>query len=131
MTIPLSLLAVHFVGDFLLQADWMAQGKSKNTRAGLIALTTHVLVYSLCFMWLGFYFTALTFVTHWATDFVTSRITSRLIPFVPDDTENSIELYNMNWQDGRSNHWFFVTIGFDQLLHYTTLALTYVLLFGV
>ena len=125
LSLPISLAVVHFIGDFVLQVDWMALGKSKNTKAGLITLTTHVLVYATCFLWLGLSFAAITFITHWITDFVTSRITSRLFPFVPDDSEYSIEWYNMNGQEGRSNHWFFVAIGADQLIHVVTLAWTY------
>lgn len=102
MTIPLYLLATHFVADFVLQSDWMAINKSKNWTA----LLTHAFVYSLCFIWLGLYFFLLTFIFHTITDAVTSRITSAL------------------WKQGK-RHWFFVVIGLDQLIHYLTLAWTF------
>lgn len=42
------ILAIHFVADFILQSDWMAQNKSKN----IDALTFHVLTYgALFFCW--------------------------------------------------------------------------------
>ncbi len=122
ITIPLSLLAMHTFADFGLQTDWQAINKSKNWRA----LGTHVLVYSLCFLPWGLAFALVTFLTHFLTDAVTSRITSKLW-FIPE----------ISWTDRgeavvgpkRGNrHWFFVMVGVDQLIHFTTLALTYKLL---
>jgi hypothetical protein len=107
VTIPLSLLVAHFVGDFLLQSDWMALNKSKDN----LALTVHAAVYSACFLWVSpvTLFAAVVLGQHWLTDYVTSRITSRL------------------WQ-ANQRHWFFVVIGADQLIHYVTLAWTLSLL---
>lgn len=97
--ISLILLTLHFIGDFLFQTDWMAINKSKRWDA----LSLHVLVYSLVFSYYGIAFVALVAATHFLTDAVTSRITSRL------------------WQ-ANQRHWFFVVIGADQLLHYATLV---------
>jgi hypothetical protein len=55
---------------------------------------------NLCMVWI------ITFVTHWFTDYVTSKITSRL------------------YKEGKV-HDFFVIVGVDQMIHYTTLLLTY------
>lgn len=52
------------------------------------------------------FFPIITFITHWLIDYVTSRINSKL------------------WQ-AKKTHLFFVSIGFDQLLHYTQLILTF------
>jgi hypothetical protein len=98
----LVLLSVHFVGDFVLQTNWQAQNKSKNWEA----LGRHVLVYSLCFAWLGANFVVATFVFHFLTDAVTSRINSKL------------------WAEKRV-HGFFVGVGADQLIHAWTLAGTW------
>lgn len=124
---PLSLLVVHFVADFLLQNNWMALNKSKK----LEALTLHCLVYSLCFfpLW-GWKFFLITFWTHWLVDFVTSRITSKLwfIDFKKPDpvTEGDLTFcYGFAEVFPVKRHWFFVAIGFDQLIHAATLALTY------
>jgi hypothetical protein len=59
--------------------------------------------------WAVVMFSGITFVAHTATDYVTSRINARL------------------WEE-KKVHWFFVSIGFDQFLHYTQLLLTYHLL---
>lgn len=115
MTIPLSLLALHFIGDFLLQTDWMALNKSKQWDV----LAIHAAVYSVCFFWFGSLFVLMTFVTHFITDAITSRITSRL--WFVHEVPNGFYDYDA----GNKRHWFFVMIGFDQLIHFVTLAATY------
>jgi len=108
--IPLSLLAVHTFADFVCQTNWMATNKSKNW----LALYVHVIVYSLCFSYWGLSFVAFTFGTHLITDAVTSRMTAYLYKNFDDQ-----HFYQPN------SHWFFVVIGFDQLIHFATLAYTY------
>lgn len=133
----LFLLTVHFVADFICQSDWMAQHKSKSLRA----LLAHVTVYTSVFLGVVGYaalvwsmqsgisisvltvdvwtFAAVTFVTHLATDAVTSRITSRLWFVRSDGTI-----------DTSKRHRFFVVIGFDQLIHAWTLGLSWLWVFG-
>lgn len=110
--IVLYLLLAHFVADFICQTDAMAINKSKSN----LWLTYHAATYTailglaatalfpLNAAWVKF--VAANFVLHWGTDFVTSRITSRL------------------WV-ANQRHWFFVTIGADQWLHAAALVLTY------
>lgn len=99
--IPVSLLLTHFIGDFLLQNDWMALNKSKSW----FALTIHCWLYSFVFLWIQTpWWFSVCFCTHFCTDAITSRWTSKL------------------YQAGH-RHWFFVVIGLDQLIHYFTLAL--------
>jgi hypothetical protein len=111
------LLTVHFVADFVLQSDWMAQNKSKRNDA----LALHVTIYTATFLLLGglpllrildhpggpVFGLWLLFngAAHFATDYVTSRISSRL------------------WA-AKQVHNFFVCIGADQLIHALTLGLT-------
>lgn len=102
MTAFVLICWLHFLGDFILQTDRMAQNKSKLS--GWLAL--HVGVYSTCFVFFGWKFVLATWLAHFATDYVTSRITSKL------------------WQKNE-RHWFFVVIGADQALHLTQLALCY------
>lgn len=101
MTLLLCLLTIHFAGDFLLQWDWLAINKSRDW----FALAIHVTIYSLCFVHYGWIFMALTFWMHFATDAVTSRLTTYLYL-------------------RQRRHWFFVAIGADQLIHAWTLGLT-------
>ncbi len=117
MKIALLILLTHFVADFLLQNDDMALNKSKSN----YWLSIHVLVYSTTFLFLWTLFSPenalgiwiwvlINYMLHWLTDYCTSRLTSYL------------------WQK-EQRHWFFVAIGFDQLVHYTCLLLTYEWLF--
>lgn len=106
LQVPLMLLVIHWIADFRLQANWMAMQKSESTWNGISALTLHVTVYSLCFLWFGLLFVWWTFATHFVTDAITSRVNSYL--------------YRRDMR-----HLFFVSIGFDQLIHATTLALTW------
>ena len=109
----LILLSVHFVADFVLQTDWQARNKSKNWEA----LARHVGVYTLCFIPFAVWafpmgdsravpFVVITFVLHFITDAITSRINSRM------------------WAAKRV-HAFFVGIGADQLSHAYALAWTF------
>lgn len=121
----LYILTIHFVADFMLQSDWMALNKSKDNRA----LGTHVLIYTVALLFgaiplmpilghrggsiVGLWVVA-NGVAHFATDWCTSRLNKWLIP---KDTAGKPDL-------GQSWHWFYVGIGFDQLIHTWTLGLT-------
>jgi hypothetical protein len=81
----------------------MAINKSKSNKWLLI----HCLTYSTLFLLVfGWRFAGVTFLTHFVTDWFTSRGTSYL------------------WQH-EERHWFFTLIGFDQAIHLTTLLLTF------
>lgn len=117
-----SIITIHWFADFVLQTDKQAKGKSKEWRP----LLEHTISYTLC--WIPFlYFTKwqlniegtnplglfllVTFIAHTITDYFTSRLNSKL------------------WAEGKT-HLFFVSIGFDQILHYIQLFLTYWILAG-
>lgn len=127
-----SILTIHFISDFVLQTDKQAKGKSKNWGD----LLSHTITYSLCFGAMAYcisfaylvimyffvtkqtilsvnyhmyWFIPITFICHTITDYFTSRLNSKL------------------WSQGKV-HEFFVSVGFDQLLHYIQLFLTYYLL---
>jgi hypothetical protein len=148
--LPLLLVVTHFVADWLFQSDWMALNKSKHWDV----LAIHVTIYSVCFVpvtaWMffgswrfGLLFGAITWITHFITDAITSRITSRLW-FIELHERPEKDIYEAgSYKEfmlgvGKSyfgaythfayvkntRHWFFVMIGFDQLIHYTTLAYT-------
>lgn len=102
------LLFAHFVGDFIMQTDAMAKGKSSSNGV----LFSHVLAYTGTLAVVGFFipisllFLLINFAAHFATDFVSSRITKSL------------------WAQNKV-HWFFVVIGADQLIHALTLVWSY------
>lgn len=117
-----SLLIAHFLGDFVLQTDAMATRKSKEW----LYLSLHCVVYALMFVPWGLRFYLITLLTHFVTDAITSRITTKLWFFQPIDVHFNIN--NVRYEcwipKGGSRHYFFVMIGFDQLIHFATLALT-------
>lgn len=119
----LAILFIHWIADFVLQTDEQAKGKSKNWKD----LLTHTIIYSiswgvpilflfiynhfpqptvLAYLLPVLYFTVITFICHTITDYYTSRLNAKL------------------WAKGDS-HNFFVSVGFDQWLHYLQLFLTY------
>lgn len=123
MITAFKIILAHFVADFIFQDERWASGKSKNDRD----LFSHTLMYSLlmtCFAYTsnGFYlygsllFGVITFIAHTATDYVTSRIVSK--KFAKGEYGSSIP-----------NFGGFTVIGFDQVLHYGQLFLTYHLIF--
>jgi fatty acid desaturase len=64
-------LIAHLVGDYILQIDWMAENKKKNTWKGFLCCFAHVFVYTaIIFLFTGWpcYALAITFVTHFALD---------------------------------------------------------------
>lgn len=98
----LALIWAHTFADFVLQSDKMAINKSSSNRW----LALHVGIYAICLVPFGVTFALVNFAAHFCTDWVTSRITSRL------------------WKAGE-RHWFFVVIGIDQALHMSALLLAY------
>ena len=115
-----SIILIHWFADFVLQTDNQAKGKSKNW----YDLLGHTLNYSLFWMipilfiisnytisdlgWSHYMlcFIPITFICHTITDYFTSRLNSKL------------------WSEGKV-HNFFVSVGFDQVLHYVQLFTTY------
>ena len=125
----MTILLIHFVGDFVLQTHEQASNKSSSNRY----LALHVFNYSLFtaigwFMFLPSHIAfpwqecapghlnvlwvfTITFVSHFATDYFTSRWTKSL------------------WEK-KEVHDFFVAVGFDQFMHATQLFYMYALLMG-
>lgn len=111
------LLFIHWVGDFVLQSDWMAKNKSKN----ILALSSHVFVYTTYLFitslllfndykaWV--IFTLINGGLHFIIDFVTSIITSYY------------------WSKG-DTHNFFVMVGFDQYIHTSCLLISFYWLYA-
>lgn len=120
-----AIIFFHWVFDFVFQTHWQATNKSKNINALLAhtgiysaswlipmyfiflhVLKQHDFVYCLN---ISLMFVTITFIFHTITDFFTSRLNSWL------------------WAKG-DVHNFFVSVGFDQVLHYVQLFLTFYLL---
>lgn len=113
------VLIVHWIADFVFQSDRMAKGKSSD----FIILSEHVAVYtavwiavllaigmgagimSLEYLVFIIKFAGITFLSHLAIDYYTSKTHTQL------------------WKEEKV-HIFFTSIGFDQLLHYAQLFIT-------
>ena len=110
-----ALLLTHWVADFVLQNNWMALNKSKDSFALTIHCGIYTLIMSFVFILInaivfevpfGFFvvgqLTWALFFSHFLTDYFTSRLNAYL------------------WRT-EQRHWFFVSIGFDQLIHFGVL----------
>jgi hypothetical protein len=127
--IILAIVIIHWIADFIFQAEEWATNKSKSN-AHLFA---HVSMYTMMWALLGSFlfaspcdssifgycveapkflaFLGITFVAHFITDYITSRIVSR-------------KFANKEYGSPIPNFGAFTVIGFDQVLHYTQLFLT-------
>lgn len=110
----LSILFIHWIADFIMQTGWQATNKSKRNDALLYHTISYSLIWLLpvsCMLGLiyGVYFVVITLFCHTITDFITSRINTKL------------------WKENKV-HLFFVSIGFDQFLHFIQLIISYTLL---
>lgn len=128
MIIAFILILIHTIADFLFQTEDMARGKSKNIWKLLKHTTVYTIVFYFGFVFCYainhqtlsemdltlkvFWFFPITFIFHTITDYITSRITSRLF-------EKKI------YYTGIPNFGAFSVIGIDQVLHYAQLFLTY------
>jgi hypothetical protein len=103
----IGILIVHYMADFILQSDWMAVNKSRNTGTGATALALHGTIYATCFaLFFSLSYGAFNGLLHVLVDYATSRICTHL------------------WLKGE-RHWFFTIIGLDQLIHYACLIYSY------
>jgi len=109
------ILLVHWIADFVCQTDWQAKNKSTNNKALLEHVCVYILIWTFPSLYIFGYtpqhsiFILITFAAHFITDYFTSRLNTKLL------VENKV-------------HNFFVSVGFDQILHYAQLVLTYYML---
>ena len=116
------IILIHWIADFVFQTDKMAKGKSTNWFDLIHHTATYSLIwlFGILFLWNqnhntewvllnSLKFSAITFIAHTIQDYFTSRLNSKL------------------WAKG-DVHNFFVSIGFDQVLHYAQLFLTFYIL---
>ena len=131
----LLLPILHYVADFELQTNEMAINKSTSWKW----LSIHVGVYSLCFALIfGPTFGVITFTTHFLTDAVTSRWTTKLwfVKKWAAEWDKLNDVLERDWlRPGEfvasyteTRHRFFCVIGLDQMIHAYTLIGTVLLL---
>jgi len=103
----MSIIALHWIADFVLQSDWQAKNKSTNN----LALSLHVAIYTTCLLCYAAFFISGRVGIGWA-------VANGAIHFVVDFITSRINTYL--WNKGRV-HDFFVSVGLDQLIHYACL----------
>lgn len=124
MEVFIFIVLVHWIADFIFQAEAWSIGKSKSWSPLLKHTVTYATlwffpVWLMTGMWAEtLVFVGVTFVFHTATDYFTSRLVSRRFA----------EGYNGS---PIPNFGAFTIIGFDQVLHYVQLILTWHILFGL
>lgn len=113
----LAILLNHFVSDFLFQTKEMGDKKSYSIKWLLI----HIFVYSLTmlplfamiFVKIGFFealfWWLINIILHGITDYFTSKMGNNLYK-------------------NYGKQWALTGIGFDQLIHYVTMFITYILI---
>lgn len=127
----LTILTIHFIADFVFQDENWAVNKSVSAKALLKHTVTYSYIWLLLggiyclinpelqenYLWINYliYFPSITFVSHTITDYFTSKIVKR-------------KFNNGHYGGPIPNLGAFTIIGFDQLLHYAQLFLTYYIL---
>lgn len=119
------IIVIHFIADFICQDEKWALGKSKNWNDLLSHTFTYSAVWVIPILFLfpgnwttldyvinSLLFATITFVAHTITDYFTSRVTSKLYE-------------KGKFGSSFPNLGFFTMIGFDQVLHYGQLLLTF------
>jgi len=101
MEIFLYLIWAHFIADFPLQSNMMAQKKSES----IYWLSIHSAIYGIVMMMFGWKFGLINGFLHFIVDGVTSKINKNL------------------WKD-KNMHRFFTGFGADQAIHLSILFIT-------
>lgn len=124
MNVFILIVVMHWIVDFIFQAEKWSLGKSKSW----LPLLKHTTVYSSLWLipvWVmtenlinSLLFVGVTFIAHTITDYFTSRIVSK-------------KFANNYYGSPIPNFGAFSTIGFDQVLHYLQLILTWYWLFSL
>jgi len=127
LTLIFAIIFIHWIADFVCQTHWQAVNKSTNNEALIAHTINYTVIFGVLTFWitviylaitkeeikvsqsLVYWFLPTTFICHTITDYFTSRLNTRL------------------WKKG-DIHNFFVSVGFDQVLHYLQLFITFKLL---
>jgi hypothetical protein len=124
MSVFIFIVVMHWIADFVFQAEEWSLGKSKAWSPLLKHTATYSLVWLLP-VWIftgslygAFLFSVFSFVAHTITDYFTSRIVSK-------------KFADHYYGSPIPNFGAFSTIGFDQVLHYVQLIITWWFIFGL
>lgn len=115
----LTIIVCHWIFDFLYQRSSWAEGKSKNMRCLLKHTSLYSILWVIPMLFLlkqWYIFVIVTFILHTITDYFTSKKVSDKFAKKEFGTETLPNTGAFSW------------IGFDQVLHYIQLFVTYLIL---
>lgn len=128
MKIAFILIVIHYIADFVFQDEKWALGKSKNWSD----LLKHTSTYSIVFVFPILFVFGKMFPTQTAEWYVIKTLSFAGITFV---IHTITDYFTSRWVSGKfkrnhlgsaiPNFGAFSSIGFDQVLHYAQLFLTY------
>ena len=122
MTALMILFLCHFVADFLMQPRWMAELKS--SRFAVLSLhciaqwALPLFVLMPFYPEVAMYVTATNAIIHGVIDWNIWKLYKLSVKWRSDEPD--MEKLKANWKYWE-DHWFYATIGLDQLLHSLTL----------
>jgi hypothetical protein len=124
------MFSLHFVADFLLQSREMGKKKSEVFSVLVDHLTIQWLVVGLGLFLItdptkALAMTGINAVVHGVIDWNVWRLYKKYVGHVIQTSPNNplITSDPLNPWKYYEDHWFYATIGFDQFLHISTLAL--------
>lgn len=131
------IFIAHYIGDFILQTRMMGLNKSKS----IMWLSMHVGMYLIALFICGFILNnslvddnnfqpifewcLLNGVLHWNTDFITSKLSSYCYLKMSFYEENANVIPDSISRKHKWQYHFWSVIGLDQLIHVSTLLITY------
>lgn len=114
------ILLVHWFADFVCQTDEQAVGKSKNK----LLLLEHTLSYTLVLM-IAYFIYVLIYLNQIVNPIVNYVVAVIITLFCHTITDFYTSKLNAKLWNSNKRHLFFVSIGFDQILHYIQLFMTF------
>lgn len=118
------MLLGHLVGDYLLQNDWMALGKSKHDGMGWLTCIVHCLLYTLAVCTIMWQWSVMWFVIVFLSHFIIDKfgipemylrfINGRSIGKFIENTENAVYTPHIGLRSGIT---VFVYVVCDNTMH--------------
>lgn len=124
--IIVTILIGHFLGDFVFQKNNLKLSRSKNFKIRLKSVLKHLLPHTLLYSGI---ITILLLLIQLigklpTSDWFTLPLFFIITYVIHLITDLIITLINNNYLTKNKRHKYFVTIGFDQMIHYITLYVT-------
>ena len=121
ISVILVLLFAHFFADFVVQPEKLADNKWYSNKA----LGIHVLLYTASLFLISWLFlVTVPDLFLWSALLIWSIVNGMFHFIVDYATSRDMKMY----RDEKDYRMFFIMLGFDQMVHYAVLAVTYSIL---